>query len=147
MPGQNNIWIVSAHFICIPLSKMEWLKQAADLTHCCARCFPPIPCASAVSEMELPRRLSPSLDGTSCLLQRPQGHPQVQALLSTEDAEKAYLGFSWSNFHGSNPVIWGGQEDAEEQVVLTVLISLALFFSSTQTCSTLPAHLHFPLKL
>lgn len=34
MPGQNNIWILSAHFICIPLSKMEWLGQAADLIHC-----------------------------------------------------------------------------------------------------------------
>lgn len=97
--------------------------------------------------MELARRLSPSLDRTSCLPQRPQGHSGVQALLSTEDAEELYPGFPWSNFHGSNPVIWGGQEDVEEQVVLTVLFSLALFFFSTQTCSTLPAHLHFPLKL
>lgn len=41
MPGQHNIWILSAHFICILLSKMEWLKQAADLTHCCTHSFPP----------------------------------------------------------------------------------------------------------
>lgn len=83
----------------------------------------------------------------SCLPQRARGRPAVQALQSSEDADELCPCFLWSSFCGSSPVIWGGQQGGQEQVVLTVLFSLAPFFCSAQTCSPLPTHLHFPLKL